>query len=47
MGGDQDLPASALPEGITIGDDGVARCWWGAGDPLYRALLRLVSPAAC
>ena len=36
MGGDQDLPASALPEGITIGDDGVARCWWGAGDPLYR-----------
>lgn len=23
--------------GITIGDDGVARCWWGAGDPLYRA----------
>ena len=36
MGGDQDLPASALPEGIMIGDDGVARCWWGAGDPLYR-----------
>ena len=29
MGGD-------LPEGITVGDDGVARCWWGAGDPLYR-----------
>jgi DNA-3-methyladenine glycosylase I len=24
------------PEGITVGDDGVARCWWGAGDPLYR-----------
>jgi DNA-3-methyladenine glycosylase I len=22
--------------GITVGDDGVARCWWGAGDPLYR-----------
>ena len=19
-----------------VGDDGVARCWWGAGDPLYR-----------
>ena len=36
MGGDQDLPTSPLPEGITIGDDGVARCWWGAGDPLYR-----------
>ena len=29
MGGD-------LPEGITVGEDGVARCWWGAGDPLYR-----------
>jgi DNA-3-methyladenine glycosylase I len=25
-----------LPAGITVGDDGVARCWWGAGDPLYR-----------
>jgi DNA-3-methyladenine glycosylase I len=24
------------PEGITVGEDGVARCWWGAGDPLYR-----------
>jgi DNA-3-methyladenine glycosylase I len=34
MGGDQVVPA--LPEGITVGDDGVARCWWGAGDPLYR-----------
>ncbi|HJW58246.1 MAG TPA: DNA-3-methyladenine glycosylase I, partial [Actinomycetota bacterium] len=27
----------ALPEGVTVGDDGVARCWWGAGDPLYRS----------
>jgi DNA-3-methyladenine glycosylase I len=36
MGGDQDLPTGPLPEGITVGDDGVARCWWGAGDPLYR-----------
>jgi DNA-3-methyladenine glycosylase I len=26
-----------LPEGVTVGDDGVARCWWGAGDPLYRS----------
>jgi DNA-3-methyladenine glycosylase I len=26
----------APPEGITVGEDGVARCWWGAGDPLYR-----------
>jgi DNA-3-methyladenine glycosylase I len=25
-----------MPDGITVGDDGVARCWWGAGDPLYR-----------
>jgi DNA-3-methyladenine glycosylase I len=24
-------------EEILRGDDGVARCWWGAGDPLYRA----------
>jgi DNA-3-methyladenine glycosylase I len=22
--------------GLTIGDDGLLRCWWGAGDPLYR-----------
>jgi DNA-3-methyladenine glycosylase I len=36
MGGDQDLPTGPPPDGITIGDDGVARCWWGAGDPLYR-----------
>ena len=36
MGGDQVLPAGPLPDGITVGDDGVARCWWGAGDPLYR-----------
>ena len=36
MGGDLVVPAGALPEGITVGDDGVARCWWGAGDPLYR-----------
>jgi DNA-3-methyladenine glycosylase I len=35
MGGDQAAPARP-PEGITVGDDGVARCWWGAGDPLYR-----------
>jgi DNA-3-methyladenine glycosylase I len=25
-----------MPDGITVGDDGVARCWWGASDPLYR-----------
>jgi DNA-3-methyladenine glycosylase I len=22
--------------GLTAGDDGLLRCWWGAGDPLYR-----------
>jgi DNA-3-methyladenine glycosylase I len=27
-----------MPEpSIVIGPDGKARCWWGAGDPLYRA----------
>jgi DNA-3-methyladenine glycosylase I len=36
MGDDQAVPAGQLPEGIAVGDDGVARCWWGAGDPLYR-----------
>lgn len=25
-----------LPAGITTEPDGVARCWWGAGDDLYR-----------
>jgi DNA-3-methyladenine glycosylase I len=24
------------PDGITVGEDGVARCWWCVGDPLYR-----------
>jgi DNA-3-methyladenine glycosylase I len=27
----------APPAGILLGEDGVARCWWGGGDPLYRA----------
>lgn len=27
---------SRATAGIAIGDDGVARCWWCAGDPLYR-----------
>jgi DNA-3-methyladenine glycosylase I len=22
--------------GIEVGEDGIPRCWWGAGDPLYR-----------
>jgi DNA-3-methyladenine glycosylase I len=34
--GDQVMPAGPPPEGITVGEDGVARCWWGANDPLYR-----------
>jgi DNA-3-methyladenine glycosylase I len=25
-----------LPEGVVRGEDGVARCWWGSADPLYR-----------
>jgi DNA-3-methyladenine glycosylase I len=25
------------PEGVVRGEDGVARCWWGAADPLYRS----------
>src|SRR5216684_286270 len=25
------------PPGISIGPDGVARCWWGDSDELYRA----------
>ena len=25
-----------VPEGIVVGDDGRARCWWAGGDPLYR-----------
>ena len=29
--------AVVVPTGITTEPDGVARCWWGAGDDLYRA----------
>jgi DNA-3-methyladenine glycosylase I len=36
MGEDRVASAGPLPAGLTLGDDGVARCWWGAGDPLYR-----------
>jgi len=25
-----------LPDGVVVGDDGRARCWWAAGDRLYR-----------
>src|SRR5437773_5153942 len=25
-----------LPRGVVRGDDGVVRCFWGGGDPLYR-----------
>jgi DNA-3-methyladenine glycosylase I len=28
---------SELQDGIAIGDDGVARCWWGDSAPEYRA----------
>ena len=27
---------TAVPDGIVVGDDGRARCWWACGDPLYR-----------
>jgi len=27
---------SRLPRGVVRGDDGVVRCFWGDGDPLYR-----------
>src|SRR5689334_10050673 len=29
--------AARTPEGIVVGDDGVARCWWGESAPEYRA----------
>ena len=25
-----------IPDGVVVGDDGRARCWWATGDPLYR-----------
>ena len=25
-----------VPNGVVVGDDGRARCWWASGDPLYR-----------
>src|SRR6186713_1192497 len=25
-----------VPNGVFVGDDGRARCWWASGDPLYR-----------
>jgi DNA-3-methyladenine glycosylase I len=25
------------PSGITVGEDGLARCWWSGDDPLYRS----------
>jgi len=28
--------ASPPATGITVGEDGVARCWWSGDDPLYR-----------
>src|SRR5918997_2278855 len=29
--------ANSPPPGISLEPDGVARCWWGADDELYRA----------
>jgi len=28
---------SAVPEGIIVGEDGLARCWWADSTPEYRA----------
>jgi DNA-3-methyladenine glycosylase I len=28
---------TAVPEGIIVGDDGLARCWWADSTPDYRA----------
>jgi DNA-3-methyladenine glycosylase I len=27
---------TTLTDGLVVGDDGKARCWWATGDPLYR-----------
>ncbi|MGI8999146.1 MAG: DNA-3-methyladenine glycosylase I [Candidatus Limnocylindria bacterium] len=35
MSSEADVPAG-VPAGVSIGEGGVARCWWGAGDELYR-----------
>jgi DNA-3-methyladenine glycosylase I len=32
-----DGPVSGPADGIAVGDDGVARCWWGDSAPEYRA----------
>jgi DNA-3-methyladenine glycosylase I len=29
-------PVEAPRSGVVVGEDGVARCWWSAADPLYR-----------
>src|SRR5689334_2122305 len=31
------MSAVSQPEGVVVGDDGVARCWWGESTPEYRA----------
>ncbi len=31
------MDAPAPPDGIVLGDDGVARCWWADSAPEYRA----------
>ena len=34
--GVQPASVDVLPDGITLEPDGTPRCWWGAGDELYR-----------
>jgi DNA-3-methyladenine glycosylase I len=31
------MTVDATPAGISLEPDGVARCWWGSGDELYRS----------
>ncbi len=30
------MSSETVPDGVIVGDDDVPRCWWGAGDELYR-----------
>ncbi|HWE13578.1 MAG TPA: DNA-3-methyladenine glycosylase I [Solirubrobacteraceae bacterium] len=32
-----DAEITSEPQGVVVGDDGVARCWWAASAPEYRA----------
>jgi DNA-3-methyladenine glycosylase I len=36
MDGSPDDATGTLADGIAVGDDGLARCWWSGDDELYR-----------